>query len=194
MTGITPGTFPSTAMGGWYSSVCHSPNKARSFSFFVSDIVLALRERFEKPFTILDRTDEITNDKVSFKCGKCMGHVAPHNNNNNNNRRIIIKTFFNLIGLLSQPDSSCFFQPRISGVEGVYTVPGYTQELYTIKTPTTLYIAATNSACSPKLTSVHYLTHTHAHTYPQKYPSTSSFMRTFIHIHSLAPSQLNPLT
>lgn len=63
--GIAPGTFPSTAMGGWYSSVCHSPNKARSFSFLVSDIILALRERFEKPFTILNGTDEITNDKVS---------------------------------------------------------------------------------------------------------------------------------
>lgn len=45
-------TFPSTAIGGWYSSVCHSPNRARSFSSFSSDVILALRERLEKPFTI----------------------------------------------------------------------------------------------------------------------------------------------
>lgn len=53
-----------------------------------------------------------------------MGHAAPHNNSNNRRVIIIRKTLLNLIGLLSQPDSSCFFQPRISGVEGVYTVPG----------------------------------------------------------------------
>ncbi|TNN64687.1 hypothetical protein EYF80_025094 [Liparis tanakae] len=39
-------------IGGWYSSVCHSPNRARSFSSFCSDATLALRERFEKPLTI----------------------------------------------------------------------------------------------------------------------------------------------
>lgn len=51
-------TFPSTAIGGWYSSVCHSPNRARSLLSFCSDAILALRERLEKPFTIWKRVTQ----------------------------------------------------------------------------------------------------------------------------------------
>lgn len=51
-------TFPSTAIGGWYSSVCHSPNRARSLLSFCSDIILDLRERLEKPLTIWKRVTQ----------------------------------------------------------------------------------------------------------------------------------------
>lgn len=54
-------TLPSTAMGGWYSSVCHSPKRGRSLSSFVSDIILALRERLEKPLTIWKKTHTHTH-------------------------------------------------------------------------------------------------------------------------------------
>ncbi len=45
-------TLPSMAIGGWYSSVCQTPKRDRSLTFFCSDIILALRERLEKPSTI----------------------------------------------------------------------------------------------------------------------------------------------
>lgn len=66
-------TFPSTATGGWYSSVCQRPNRPRSFWLCSwGSASRALRARLEKPFTIYQE-----GTALSQEAGR-PGVLTPH--------------------------------------------------------------------------------------------------------------------
>lgn len=64
-------------------------------------------------------------------------------------RRNLTRMFSHLIWLLSQSDSSRFFQPGVFGVEGVHTIPEEEPDLHMKRTKKTYFIYHTEILIRP---------------------------------------------